>query len=77
MTDLQPYGIHFRVDDAFIVDFFALKEGYEKKLSYIDCLKDELIGDLHALYAVGWISLDDVRFVESKFIYSDEGYLLH
>ena len=77
MNDLQQYNIRFRVDDAFIRDFFALKDGYEKKLPCIDCLKDELVGDLHALYTAGWISLEDVRFVESQFIYSDEGYLLH
>ena len=77
MNDLSQYNIRFRVDDAFIADFFALKEGYEKKHPCIDCLKDELVGDLHALYAAGWISLEDVRFIESKFIYSDEGYLLH
>lgn len=77
MNDLQKYGIRFRVDDAFIADFFALKEGYVQKLSCLDCLKDELIGDLHALYSAGWISLEDVRFVESHFIYSDKGYLLH
>ena len=76
MNDLSQYNIRFRIDDAFIRDFFALKEGYEKKLPYIDCLKDELVGDLHALYAAGWISLDDVRFVESKFIYSNERFIV-
>lgn len=73
-ADLKPYGIKFRVDDIFVQDFFALKEAWERGQKFLDCERSELDGDLRALAGAGWISIDDVRYVEKNFIYSDIGF---
>lgn len=73
-AELKKYGITFRVDDDFVKDFFALEEARARGQKHLDCERSELDGDLRCLAATGWISIDDVRYVERNFIYSDEGF---
>lgn len=74
MKKLKKYGITFQVDEIFVEDFFALKEGWEQMSSVLDCLQTQLDSDLRALLNAGWISLADVKYVEEQFIYSDVGF---
>lgn len=73
-AELKKYGINFRVHDDFVKDFFALKEAWERGQKFLDCERSELDGDLRGMANAGWLSIDDVRYVERNFIYSDEGF---
>ena len=73
-SELKKYGITFRVDDVFVKDFFALKDAWERGQEFLDCERSELDGDLRGMANAGWISIDDVRYMEKNFIYSDEGF---
>lgn len=73
-VDLGRYGITFRVDRSFVLDFFALKEGYETMAANLDILRQRLEHDLSVLYATDWISFSDVRFANENFIWSDKGF---
>ena len=59
--ELKKYGIDFRVDDAFVQDFFALKEAWEEKSHLLDCFQTQLDSDLRCLSCAGWISVDIIR----------------
>ena len=73
-AELKKYGIDFRVDDAFVQDFFALKEAWERGQKHLDCERSAIDGDLRCLANADWISIDNVRYVEDNFIYSDVGF---
>lgn len=73
-NELKKYGITFRVDEDFVNDFFELKDAVERSQKLLDCERSELDGDLRALAGAGWISIDDVRYVENNFIYSNRGF---
>ena len=70
---LKDYGIDFNVTKTLENDFFALIDGVNNGDSYIDCLRDELLGSVHASYSAGLLSAQQAEFIERNFIFSNRG----
>ena len=71
---MKSYGIHFRMDEEMIEDFFMLKNAWREKWLIIDCIQDQAISDIHALERCGWITDSEMKWFKQNFIYSDEGF---
>lgn len=73
--NLKKYGIDFYVEKSLENDLFALIDGVNNNVSYIDCLRDELLSSVHASYNAGLLSVEQAEFIEQNFIFSNRGIL--
>ena len=66
---LQEFGIDFYIDKSL----YALIEGIQNNVSYIDCLRDQLLSGVHASYNAGLLTADQAKFIEQNFVFSSRG----
>lgn len=53
-------------------DIDALREGYKKQVSYIDCLMDEVQGSINSAEIDGVITEEQAIYLRKKYLYGDE-----
>ena len=71
---LKEIGIDFHIDTSLKNDLYALIEGIQDNVSYIDCLRDQLLSDVHASYNAGLLTADQAKFIEQNFVFSSRGH---
>lgn len=65
MINLKEYGIDFPIRDPILQEsLVAFLEGQEAKVSYLDCLDDQLQSDINANLRAGWITPEQARILE-------------
>lgn len=70
---IKALGIDFHIDKSLKNDLYALIEGIQNDVSYIDCLRDQLLSGVHASYNAGLLTADQAKFIEQNFVFSDRG----
>lgn len=70
---LKEFGIDFHIDTSLKNDLYALIEGIQNNVSYIDCLRDQLLSGVHASYNAGLLTADQAKFIEQNFVFSSRG----